>query len=215
MTSRVLGVSHLVIAIAATVAAATGLSRLLPVTALLAGSTVPIDTVPIDTVPVATVSLAAAVAVLSAGIAVARFGPRRWRAIERSQVAGIAVFLVAQLNGITEVTALVPLYALASGATLFLVLMERDRAAGQSGRAPFVIGAAVGIVPWGVIAFQQIGSLIAGAGPDWIVRVLTLVVLVLSAADWAAVWRGAQTTATVLTGGTAVALLLAAVLPVP
>jgi hypothetical protein len=203
MTQRVLGVAHLVVAAAAAIAAAVGLTRLLPVTALLAGSAV----------PVATVSLAAAVAMLSVAIAVCRFGPDRWRAIERSQVAGIAVFLVAQLNGITEVTALVPLYALASGATLVLAIMVRDRAEGQTGRRPFGIGAAVGIVPWGVIAFQQIGSLMAGAGPDATVRVLTLVVLALSAGQWAAVWRGADRAAALLSGATIVALLLAAVLP--
>lgn len=103
----------------------------------------------------------------------------RW--IEWSQVSGITVFLIAQLNGVRDVAALVALYALAAGACLFLVLHE----VGTVGRWPFSFGAVVGIVPWGVIAFYQIGAVVMGEGPVAIIRVITIATLAVTAAYWA------------------------------
>ena len=100
----------------------------------------------------------------------------RW--VEWSQVSAIIVFLVAQLNGIQDVAALVALYALTVGASLFLVLHETSTDSTWS----FVFGAAVAIVPWGVIALYQVGSIIAGNDPTPAVRVITLVMLVFAAA---------------------------------
>ena len=197
------------LAVALVIAAVNGLSRALPVVATLGGSIVPI----------AVVSLSAAVAVLSGWSALVRFAPGpfaspRGRSVEYSQVAGVTVFLVAQLNGITEVTSLVPLYAIAAGSTLFLALSDAERATGGTGRRPFVLGAAVGIVPWGVIAFQQIGSIIAGNPPDLLVRLITIVILLLAAAQWVAVWREVTRAPAILIALNAAALAIAAVVAV-
>lgn len=143
----------------------TGVSATLPVTFL--GE------------PLSTVHLGAAAVVLLVFCAIVRFIPRDLRLVEFSQVSGITVFLIAQLNGITEVTALVPLYAIAAGATLFLVLHDRD-----GDRWSYSFGAAVGIVPWGVIAFAQIGSGVVGDAPAPIVRIITLGMLALLTASW-------------------------------
>ena len=102
----------------------------------------------------------------------------RW--VEWSQVSGIVVFLVAQLNGVTDVAALVALYAITAGASLFLVLHER---AAES-TWPFSFGAAVAIVPWGVIAFYQVGAIVAGGDPPLLVRALTIALLLLASAYW-------------------------------
>jgi len=102
----------------------------------------------------------------------------RW--IEWSQVSGIVVFLVAQLNGVTDVAALVALYAITAGASLFLVLHETA----AEPRLPFSFGAAVAIVPWGVIAFYQVGAIVAGGDPALLVRVLTIALLLLASAYW-------------------------------
>jgi len=102
----------------------------------------------------------------------------RW--VEWSQVSGVVVFLVAQLNGVTDVAALVALYAITGGSSLFLVLHER---AAES-TWPFSFGAAVAIVPWGVIAFYQVGAIIVGGDPPLLVRVLTIALLLLAAAYW-------------------------------
>ncbi|MCA0217980.1 MAG: hypothetical protein LCH43_11585 [Actinobacteria bacterium] len=102
----------------------------------------------------------------------------RW--IEWSQVSGIVVFLVAQINGVTDVAALVALYAITAGSSLFLVLHERA----VESTWPFSFGAAVAIVPWGVIAFYQVGAIVVGGDPPLLVRVLTIALLLLASAYW-------------------------------
>lgn len=147
--------------------------ELLPVTADFGGG-----------IPVASVNLGAATVVLLVFAALGRLVRPTpvARFIEWSQIAGVVVFLLAQLNGVTDVAALVSLYALTAGATLFLVLhegAEKDRS-----RWPFSFGAAVAIVPWGVIAFYQIGGLATGSDPGFAVRILTIVLLLISSAYW-------------------------------
>jgi Heliorhodopsin len=163
-------------------------------------------------VPVATVQLPTAVALLLTFIAVMRLlwlvpGIRnrrrvrldadrhlpRW--IEYSQVGGIVGFLVAQLNGITEVTSLVPIYALGAGVALLLVLHDRRTVEGRRGLPAFSFGAALGVVPWGVIAFAQIGGTLAGVGVSVPVRIVTVAALLGLTAVWFVVWlfgRGAR-----------------------
>ena len=116
-------------------------------------------------VDVASVDLGIAVFVLLAAGAVVRFallvpalGLRRSEATadgrnivrwaEWSQVSAITVFLVAQLNGITEVTSLVPIYAITATAALLLALQERS-GGGEAGRRLGAVAAVIGIVPWG------------------------------------------------------------------
>ena len=132
--------------------------------------------------PLTTVNVALAVVVLVAFAAVMRFAVlvgRDLRWVEQSQVSAITIFLIAQLNGITEVAALVPLYALSAAGTLFLVLHSRS-----GDRLTYIFGAAVGIVPWGVIAFYQIAL-----GPSLLVRVITLAMLAVAISTWVAAYR--------------------------
>jgi len=105
--------------------------------------------------------------------------PARWW--EWSFTLPIAVFLVAQLNGVAEVPALVLVYAVTAGAVLTAALQELVP---TGPRLPLMLAAAVGIVPWGVIAFVQVGAGLAGHPPSGVVRVLTLVALVGAAAFW-------------------------------
>lgn len=157
-------------------------------------------------VPIATVHLPSAVAVLLLFLAAVRLlwllpGIRsrrrasldedrhlaRW--IEYSQAGGVVAFLVAQVNGISEVTSLVPIYALGAGVALLLVLHDRRTATGRAGLPAFSFGAAIGVVPWGVIAFAQIGGTVAGVGADALVRIVTVAALLGLAAVWVVVWR--------------------------
>jgi len=147
---------------------------LLPVTADFGGG-----------IQIAEVNLGAATLVLLVFSAACRAAAVRWatpviRWVEWSQVSAIVVFLVAQLNGVRDVAALVALYALTAGASLFLVLHERAGAVVW----PFSFGAAVGIVPWGVIAFYQVGAIAIGDDPSFVVRAVTIVMLLASAAYW-------------------------------
>ena len=114
----------------------------------------------------------------------------RW--IEYSQVSAIAVFLIAQLNGIAELGTLVALYAITAASTIFLALHERG-----GSRMPFVFGAAVGIVPWGIIAFYQVGASVASHAGFWdavplAVRIITIGELACAAAAWVIAYRAAR-----------------------
>lgn len=178
MTSRVIPtIAAAILALEAVVASVTVANArplLLPVT-------VDLD----EGITLGTVNLGVAVIVLLAFSALCQGVSALWPApairwIEWSQVSAVTVFLIAQLNGIRDVAALVVLYALTAAASLFLLLHERSGAE----RWPFAFGAAVGIVPWGVIAFYQIGAVVVGDDPALIIRVITIAMLAVAAAYW-------------------------------
>ncbi|MFE7846630.1 hypothetical protein ACFUTX_15705 [Microbacterium sp. NPDC057407] len=118
----------------------------------------------------------------------------RW--IEYSQVGGVVTFLVAQLNGITAVTSLVPLYALGAAGGMLLWLHDRRTATGRAGLWAFGFGAAIAVVPWGVIAFAQVGGGLVEVGPGILIRIVTIAALLALATVWVGVWvlgRGERT----------------------
>lgn len=206
--------SAVVLLVVAAVVAVVGASRpwlALPVTATFTLPPAPpsegtaelvLAEVPVE---IAVVHLPTAVAVLLVYLAVVRFlsilppiRARRLAAvaadhhlvrwIEFSQTSGIVVFLVAQLNGITEVTSLVPLYALGAASVLLLVLHDRRTDEGRAGLWAFSFGTVVAIIPWGVVAFAQIGGTLAGVGGSVLVRVATVLALLGIAAVWFGPW---------------------------
>ena len=75
----------------------------------------------------------------------------RW--IEYSISASIMVVLVAMFTGIRDVAALSAIFAANSAMILFGLLMERQQRPGAADWTAFWCGSAVGVVPWGVIAF--------------------------------------------------------------
>ena len=140
------------------------------------------------------VDVAAGAIVLLVLVALARLvgsGPSaRW--IEFSLTSSITVFLVAQLNGISDIGALVLIYAATTGMVLFAVLQDRVLVSRGHPLLPLCFAAALGIVPWGVIAFYQIGASLIGSGPSVMVRLITLVMLASAAAFFIFQWRGAR-----------------------
>jgi hypothetical protein len=126
----------------------------------------------------------------------------------------ITLFVIAQLNGIRDVGALVGVYALASAGVLFAVVQRRDDRATGGSRVPLGLGSAVGIVPWGIVAFHQVGAGIVGHPLPGIVVVVTLTALVAAVAEFVATWRRHLVAAAVLrTAGSAlVAWLVVAAL---
>lgn len=144
------------------------------------------------TVPVATVHALAAAIVLLVLHAVARVAalarPRHARLIgwvEWSQASAIVLFLVAQLNGIAEVAALVPLYAITAAAALLIAIDGPARGL----RRPAAVAAIIGIVPWGVVAFAQLGAGVVTEPVPVAVRVLTLAMLSIAVIAWGVAWR--------------------------
>ena len=155
--------------------------------------------------PFASVDLAAAAAVVVLVSAVARLlasipplrdrldeelarGRAGWRWLELSQTASITVVLVALLNGASEAGVLVTLYALAAGAVLLLWIQDRQTTPGPRGLAAFSAGAAIGVVPWGVVALYQVTRLLVGEPVSGVVSAGTVGLLLLAAASWVSLW---------------------------
>jgi hypothetical protein len=122
-------------------------------------------------------------------------GRNQLRWIEYSTTSAIMVFVLAQLNGITEVGTLVVIYALQSASVILLWLQERSGALSSSVQ-PFVFASVVGIVPWGVMALHVLapGATSGYDQPVW-VRVITVTMLLLFAAVVANQWRGIRRSA--------------------
>lgn len=86
----------------------------------------------------------------------------RFRWVEYAFSASLMVVIIAGLVGITDVAALVALFALDASMILFGWLMEtRNRPGPGADWSPFVFGCLAGIVPW-----VAIGVYLAGAGGD-------------------------------------------------
>ena len=111
----------------------------------------------------------------------------RW--IEFVFSSSIIVFLVAQVNGISDIGTLVLSYAITSGMTLFSVLQERSVRSASGRMIPLWFAAAIGIVPWGVIAFHQVSALVVGQPPSALARVITLTMLAFAFAFFLSHWR--------------------------
>lgn len=162
---------------------------LLPITATLGARTLRVTTMDLSFAVFFLIALA--VLALAPLMARRRAVDGVARATESVIIAPVVVFLVACLNGVTEVAALVPIYALASGAAALIALEPvRDI---PSPRRRLSLAAAIGIVPWGVIAFTQIGSLIAGDPPSILVRVITLAMLAGAILRFVLDWRMRRT----------------------
>jgi len=116
----------------------------------------------------------------------------RW--IEFVFSSSITLFLVAQLNGITDIGTLVLSYAITSATTLFSVLQERSVRSASGRMLSLWFGAAVGIVPWGVIAFHQVSALVVGQPPSVLTRVITLTMLTFAFIFFVSHWRDQRRT---------------------
>jgi Heliorhodopsin len=180
---------HLVVAIALGALAVAQASVLLPVAlSVPAGAPIGLFAV-VDLAAAAAIVMligAAVHAVLALGLTLDR-GASASRSLELiafAQSSGITLFLVAQLNGVTEAGALILVYAFGGGAAGLLWLQAREPADRRGGRWPFSFGAGLAVVPWGIVALYQIVSLGAGEPPAPIVRVLTVLLLIVVALAW-------------------------------
>jgi hypothetical protein len=180
--------AHLIIAIALIVLAIQRASIVMPVSLTLPArpplvfAVVDLAAAAALIVLVSAIARSAAAVLASRGAPVARL--RAIRYLEWSQLAGITLFLVAQLNGITEVGTLVLCYAVGAACIGVLWVQGRGSAEHRAAAWPFSLGAALAIVPWGVIALYQVGALVASSPPAPLVRVMTIVILLVSAAAW-------------------------------
>jgi hypothetical protein len=96
----------------------------------------------------------------------------------------IVLFLVARLNSVAEAVALVLVYASTAGGVL---LRSLHRPGGDP--MPLRWASVLGIVPWGVVAFSQIGGQLTGTPVPPGVPLLTEVVLVASIVEYVVAYR--------------------------
>lgn len=96
----------------------------------------------------------------------------RWT--EYSLSASIMIFLIAQLTGITDVNALMSIFALNAAMILFGALQEKYEMPGTKKLLPFVFGSMVGIVPWIAIFIMVIqpGSTNDAEVPGFVIGVM-------------------------------------------
>lgn len=179
---RGVGVALALQAAVLVVVAGTKDPALRPVTAALGGNPRQL---------VSQVDVGIALAVVVALLAIGRFAPSRQAAwIDPLLTTPIAVFVIAQLNAVEDLGALVGIYALASAGVLFGML------AGAGPRRARSFGAAVGIVPWGIIAFHQVGAGVVGSPVGGVVVLVTLVALMFAIVESVFAWRGSEALAT-------------------
>lgn len=84
----------------------------------------------------------------------------RW--VEYSLSSSIMVVVIAQLNGITEITALIAIFAINASMILFGWLQEKFTTPGDGEWLPFIFGCIAGAVPWLLFVFE----LISPKGPS-------------------------------------------------
>lgn len=84
----------------------------------------------------------------------------RW--VEYSISSSVMIFLIAQLNGITDYAALLAIFGVNVSMILFGWLQEKYAKPGDGQWLPFIFGCIAGIIPWIIVLIQ---SLTPG-GPD-------------------------------------------------
>lgn len=96
----------------------------------------------------------------------------RWT--EYSLSSSIMIWLILAINGVTDVAALVSIFAVNAAMILFGALQEKYEQPGSGGLLPFIFGSMVGIVPWILILiyFLRPGTASEVAAPDFVVGIV-------------------------------------------
>jgi len=78
----------------------------------------------------------------------------RW--VEYSLSSSVMIFLIAQLNGISDYAALLAIFGVNVSMILFGWLQEKYTTPGDGQWLPFIFGCIAGIVPWIIVIIQMI-----------------------------------------------------------
>ncbi len=92
----------------------------------------------------------------------------RW--VEYSLSSSVMIFLIAQLNGISDYAALLAIFGVNVSMILFGWLQEKYNKPGDGQMLPFIFGCVAGIIPWIIILMQLLtpGSEIGGSVPGFV-----------------------------------------------
>lgn len=102
----------------------------------------------------------------------------RW--VEYSLSSSVMIWLIAQLCGVSDIGALVAIFAVNASMIMFGALQEKYEQPGNKKFLPFIFGSMTGIVPWLIIGLYtlQPGSKNAAEVPGFVlVIIITLFVL--------------------------------------
>jgi hypothetical protein len=96
----------------------------------------------------------------------------RW--VEYSLSSSVMIWLIAQLTGISDFSALVAIFAVNASMIFFGALQEKYETPGNGQGLPFIMGSITGIVPWiliGVYTLQP-GSTSAAEVPGFVIGII-------------------------------------------
>lgn len=96
----------------------------------------------------------------------------RW--VEYSLSSSIMIWLIAQLTGISDFSALVAIFAVNASMIFFGALQEKYETPGNGKGLPFIMGSITGVVPWiliGVYTLQP-GSTSAAEVPGFVIGII-------------------------------------------
>lgn len=96
----------------------------------------------------------------------------RW--VEYSLSSSLMIWLIAQLSGISDISALVAIFAVNASMIFFGALQEKYEIPGNGKGLPFIMGSMTGIVPWLLIGLYtlQPGSTNAAEVPGFVVGII-------------------------------------------
>lgn len=96
----------------------------------------------------------------------------RW--VEYSLSSSIMIWLILQINGVTDVGALFAVFAVNAAMILFGALQEKYEQPGSGGFLPFIFGSMVGIVPWILVLIYLLrpGSASDVAVPGFVIGIV-------------------------------------------
>jgi len=96
----------------------------------------------------------------------------RW--VEYSLSSSVMIWLIAQITGITDIGALIGIFAVNASMIFFGALQEKYEFPGSGGFLPFVMGSMTGIVPWIIILiyFFAPGSQSDVAPPGFVIVII-------------------------------------------
>ena len=99
----------------------------------------------------------------------------RW--VEYSISSSVMIVLIAQVTGISDITALIAIFGVNASMILFGWLQEKYEEPGNGGWIPFIFGCITGIVPWIALAFYVFA--IGGVGENQAPTFVYFVVLTI------------------------------------
>lgn len=103
----------------------------------------------------------------SAGIAAKR---NYFRWVEYAVSSSVMIVLIAQVTGVSEISAIISIFGVNASMILFGWLQEKYEDPGSGGWLPFIFGCITGIVPWLVLLFYvfSIGGVSDTSAPAFV-----------------------------------------------